>query len=64
MMGVGGILGSDITYATQPNYLCAVPALLAHFGTRLDLNIIDRIPEFSLKLASAVPVVAAVSVPE
>ena len=63
-MGVSGIIGSDIMYATQPNYLCAVPVLPARFGTRLDPNIIDEIVEISQKSASAAPVVTTVSVPQ
>ena len=64
MIGVSGIISSDIMYATQPNYLFVIPVLPARFGTRLDPNIIVEIAEFILKSASAVPVVAVVSVPQ
>ena len=58
------MIGTNIVYATHPNYICVIPAYPARFGTRLDPNIIDEIAEFSLKSASAVTVVTAVSVPQ
>ena len=64
MMRVSGIIGTNIVYATHPNYICVVPTLPRSFGTRLDPNIIVEIAEFSLISASAVQVVIVVSVPQ
>ena len=63
-MGVSGTISTDIMYATHPTTYVLFLPYTARFGTRLDLNIIDGIPEFSLNSASAVPVVATVSIPQ